>query len=150
MRNSLIIAAFLAVALGANAQSFTDLNSPKYEGKTADKARNTAIDANLALLEAASASVADSGTISVASGSVIVTGTGGANDTTNTVTISAGASSIGATVVIAVSSSSTNLITIADSGNAALSSAWVGDNNDTLTLYVVATNSLIEVSRSNN
>jgi hypothetical protein len=150
MRNSLWIVALFVGVLGASAQSFTDINSPRYYGKTADKARNSVIDANLALLEAASASVADSGTISVSSGSVIVTGTGGANDTTNTVTISAGASSIGATVVIAVSSSSTNLITIADSGNAALSSAWVGDNNDTLTLYVVATNSLIEVSRSNN
>lgn len=79
----------------------------------------------------------------------VVTGIGGANDTTNTVTLPSVAQA-GAIYVIAVGASSTNLIAIADSGNAKLASAWVGDNNDTLTLIGDAGDNFIEVSRSDN
>lgn len=57
MRKSLITVLTVFIAGAAFAATFTDLNSPQYEGKTADKARNTAIDANFAAIEAGTATV---------------------------------------------------------------------------------------------
>lgn len=155
MRNSLIIAAFLAVALGANAQSFTDLNSPKYEGKTADKARNTAIDANFATIEAGTAggvtaaNWTNSQAITVSAGVYVISGTGGANDTTNTVTLVA-PTVAGQEVTIMVATASTNLITIADSGTVAASGAILLDFNDVAVLRAIDTSTWVLVSESNN
>jgi hypothetical protein len=155
MRNSLIIAAFLTVAIGANAQSFTDLNSPQYEGKTADKARNTAIDANFATIEAGTAggvtaaNWTNSQAITVAAGVYVVSGTGGANDTTNTVTLVA-PTVAGQEVTIMVATASTNLITIADSGTVAASGAILLDFNDVAVLRAIDTSTWVLVSESNN
>ena len=77
----------------------------------------------------------------------VLTGTGGANDTTNTVTIADATD--GQLLTLIVSATSTNLIGLADSGNLSLSSAWVGDNNDAITLRGVSTN-WVEVSASDN
>jgi hypothetical protein len=81
----------------------------------------------------------------------ILTGTGGANDTTNTITISnVSAAMVGAKITLVIDAASSNLITIADSAPCYLSAAWVADNNDTLEMYVVATNVLVETSKSDN
>ncbi len=51
MRKLVTFVAAVLVAGSALGQSFTDIDSPQYEGKTADKARNAAIDANFAEIE---------------------------------------------------------------------------------------------------
>ena len=81
----------------------------------------------------------------------ILTGTGGADDTTNTITIAnVSAAMVGAKITLVMDAASSNLITIADSAPCYLSAAWLGDNNDTIEMYVVATNVLVETSRSDN
>jgi len=52
MRKGLVTLWVMLMAGYVSAATFTDINSPQYEGKTADKARNAAIDANFALIEA--------------------------------------------------------------------------------------------------
>jgi len=56
MKKILITLAAVVISGGAIAATFTDIDSPQYEGKTGDKARNAAIDANFALIEAGSES----------------------------------------------------------------------------------------------
>lgn len=51
MKKTLLTIIALAFAGAAYGQTFTDINSPQYEGKTNDKKRNAAIDANFALIE---------------------------------------------------------------------------------------------------
>lgn len=96
---------------------------------------------------AGTASLTNGATLTPTSSVMILTGIGGANDTTNTVTLAN--ASAGQELTLIVSGTSTNLITIADSGNALLSSAWVGDNNDSITLYGVSTN-WVQLSESDN
>ena len=151
MKYSIITAVVAVCASVSFGQTFTDVNSPQYEGKTADKARNAASDANFALLEDSTATATNGQAITMAASAVVVDGVGGANDTTNTITLANVASTlVGAKVTLVVEASSSNLITIADSGTAKLASAWVADNNDTLTVYVVDTNVFVEVGRSDN
>ena len=77
----------------------------------------------------------------------VISGTGGANDTTNTITVANATD--GQVLTLIIDSASTNLITIADSGNMSLSSAWLGDNNDVISLIGVSTN-WVETSASDN
>lgn len=53
-------------------------------------------------------------------------------------------------IVILVGTSATNSPTIADAGNFALSGAWTGSVDETLTLYIQADNDYIELTRSTN
>ena len=53
-------------------------------------------------------------------------------------------------IVTLVGTSATNAPTIADSGNFALSTAWTGSVDETLTLYIQADNDYIELTRSTN
>lgn len=52
--------------------------------------------------------------------------------------------------IVLIGGSATNSSTIADSGNFTLSAAWTASLNATLTLFVVADNNYIEISRSSN
>lgn len=95
----------------------------------------------------AAVSLTNGATLTPVYGTYIVSGIGGEDDTTNTVTLANAVD--GQSLTLIVSATSSNLITIADSGNAALSSAWLGDNNDVITLRGVSTN-WVEVSASDN
>lgn len=118
------------------------LNNVISEAETAITANTTALaPAPVAL------SVTNGATISPTATVYLVSGIGGANDTTNTVTLANATD--GQVLTLIVSAASTNLITIADSGNAALSGAWLGDNNDVISLIGVSTN-WVEVSASDN
>jgi hypothetical protein len=79
---------------------------------------------------------------------VIVTPSGQADGFTNTVTL-ANPPAPGFAVVVAVATSS-NLLTVADSGNVSLASAFLGGSGDTLSLVAVSTSAWVEVARSNN
>ena len=85
--------------------------------------------------------------VTVASGWYVLNGIGGADDSTNTITLAN--ATAGQKVILIVNSASTNLITIADSGIMALSSAWLGDNNDNITLFGVSTN-WVEIGQVDN
>ena len=66
MRKFCVITMLVAVGSVAFGATFTDINSPQYEGKTGDKARNAAIDANFAAIEA------DTATVTLGSGKIWV------------------------------------------------------------------------------
>jgi hypothetical protein len=86
--------------------------------------------------------------VSLSGGVILLNGIGGADDSTNTVTVSG---TVGTMTTLIVAAASSNLITIADSGTVYLSSAWLGDNNDCITLYVrTATTNVVEVSSIDN
>ena len=93
------------------------------------------------------ASLTNGATLTATSDVYIISGIGGANDTTNTVTLANAVN--GQRLTLVVAAASTNLITIADSGNAALSSAWLGDANDVISLIGVSTN-WVQTSESDN
>ena len=93
------------------------------------------------------ASVTNGATLTPTAAVMVVSGIGGANDTTNTITLAS--ATTGQSLTIVVASTSSNLVSIADSGNAALSGAWVGDNNDVITLVGVGT-SWVQTGESNN
>ena len=91
--------------------------------------------------------VTNSAVLTATNSVYILNGTGGANDTTNTITVANATNGQLLTLIVAPASS--NLITIADSGNMSLSGAWLGDNNDVITLRGVSTN-WVEASASDN
>lgn len=95
----------------------------------------------------ATASVTNGATLTATSNVYVVTGIGGANDTTNTISLANATD--GQVLTLIVDGASTNLISIADSGNAKLSGAWLGDNNDSISLIGVSTN-WIQTSESDN
>jgi len=104
-----------------------------------------------AVIASTALSVTNGQAVALAAPVYILTGTGGANDTTNTITVSnVSAAMVGTKITLVVDASSSNLVTIADSAPCYLSAAWVADNNDTLEMYVVATNVLVETSKSDN
>lgn len=109
----------------------------------------TPFNATLPVTPAQSASVTNGQAVTVSNGFLILTGIGGANDTTNTVTLS-NPGAVGQRLTVAVATASTNLITFADSGNMALSSAWLGDGNDTIDLVGLTTSLWLQVSESDN
>jgi len=113
-----------------------------------------ATDANIAgalTCDATSLSVTNAQIVTLTKSVYNLTGIGGADDTTNTVVLANVAPAmVGAKITLIVNSASSNLITIADSAPGYLSAAFLGDNNDTIELYVVATNRLVETSKSNN
>lgn len=142
----------LALIAGcAFGQTFTDVNSANYWGKTDIPKLTAAIDANNALMESTTATVTNSEAFTITKTSTVLTGTGQANNYTNTITLAAvDPTLVGATVNLIVDTASTNLIGVADSGTANLSAAFVGDNEDALVLYVLSTNEFVEVSRTDN
>jgi len=85
--------------------------------------------------------------VTVAAGIYNLNGIGGADDSTNTITIAN--ATAGVKTLLLVNAASSNLITIADSGIMALSGAWLGDNNDNLTLLGVSTN-WVEIGQVDN
>lgn len=90
--------------------------------------------------------------VTVADSLYVVTGSGGADNTTNTITLAAPAAT-GDIVQLIVDNASSNLIGLADSGNLALTGAWVGDNNDSITLTGVIhsdTTNWVETSSTDN
>ena len=91
----------------------------------------------------------DGSTNTVAAGVHLISGTGGANDTTNTVVL-ANPAAAGDLVYIIMAATTTNLVTIADSGNVAASSAILLDANDSVTLVGATTSLWVEVSASDN
>jgi len=93
------------------------------------------------------ASLTNGATLTASSSVYVISGTGGENDTTNTITIANATD--GQLLTLIVDSASSNLITIADSGNVSLSGAWLGDNNDVISLIGVSTN-WVESSASDN
>ena len=104
-----------------------------------------------AVIASTALSVTNGQSVALAAPVYVITGTGGANDTTNTITISnVSAAMVGTKITLIVAAASSNLVTIADSAPCYLSAAWVGDNNDTIEMYVVATNVLVETSKSDN
>ena len=105
----------------------------------------TAITANTESIT--TASLTNGATLTATSDVYVISGIGGANDTTNTVTLANATN--GQRLTLVVAAASTNLITIADSGNAALSSAWLGDANDVISLIGVSTN-WVQTSESDN
>ena len=111
--------------------------------------RVTAVEG--AVIASTALSVTNGQSVALAAPVYVITGTGGADNTTNTVTISnVSAAMVGTKITLIVDSASSNLVTIADSAPCYLSAAWVADNNDTLEMYVVATNRLVETSKSDN
>jgi len=103
------------------------------------------------ILTAGAASVTNGQEVTVSEPVHVLTGTGGANDTTNVITLAnCSAALVGQQFSLIVEATSTNLIGLADSGNLKLSAAFNGDNNDAITLYAVATNSFVELTRSDN
>lgn len=92
-------------------------------------------------------SVTNGATLTPMSGTYVLNGIGGANDTTNTITLAN--ATTGQSLRIIVAAASTNLITIADSGNVSLSSAWLGDASDVIDLIGVGTN-WTQTGESNN
>jgi len=101
-----------------------------------------------ALNVATAQSVTNGQAVTISAGLNVLTGIANAVDGTNTVTLAA-PDRAGILAVIAVGSS-TNLIGIADSGTAALSAAFIGDANDTLTLISVSTSTWAKVTGSAN
>lgn len=109
----------------------------------------TPMNASLPRLPAQTESVTNGATLEVTNGFVILEGSGSANDNTNSVTLS-DPLYVGRMLLISVSATSSNLITIADSGNCSLSSAWLGDNNDVIGLISSATNMWVQFTESDN
>ena len=145
---AIMLALVATIAIG---QTFTDVNSAKYAGKTKYRKRAAVLDANFAFMEQQTTSVAHSGTLTVTGGSVLLSGIGSGPLVTNTVSLAnVAAGLVGGSITIVVAPGSTNLITIADSANVRLAGAWVANTNDTLTLHVTDTNQFSETSRSNN
>jgi len=95
------------------------------------------------------ASWTDGSTNTLSAAVYLVSGTGGANDTTNTIVL-ANPTTAGMEVTIVMAAATTNLITIADSGNVAASSAILLDANDVVTLYAATTSLWVEKSASDN
>ena len=96
---------------------------------------------------AGTVSVTNGQAVTLSTGNYVVTGIGGGDNTTNTITLAN--AKAGQLVVLVVEGSSSNLISIADSGNTLLTGAWIGDNNDTITLLGVGTN-WVETSTTDN
>jgi len=87
-------------------------------------------------------------TVTVADGVYLVTPGGGPADGTNTVTL-ANATTSGDQVTFIIAAGATNLLAIADSGIVKLSAAFLGGDDDVLSLIAVGTN-WVEQSRSAN
>jgi len=101
--------------------------------------------------DATSLSVTNGQAVTLAKSVYNINGINGADDTTNTITLAnVSPAMVGAQITLVINSASSNLIAIADSAPAYLSAAFEGDNNDTLELYVVATNILVETSVTDN
>jgi len=92
-------------------------------------------------------SLTNGATLTATADSYVVSGIEGADDSTNTITLANATD--GQLLTIIIASDSTNLIQIADSGNASLSGAWVGDNYDVITLVGVSTQ-WVEKAASDN
>lgn len=86
--------------------------------------------------------------ITVGAGSYVIDSVGGADDSTNTVTVTAPAAA-GQLVILAMATATTNLLTIADSGTFAGSSALLLDANDAAILFSVDTSTWLEIPGDN-
>jgi hypothetical protein len=72
------------------------------------------------------------------------------NGTSNSVTVTDLDNPVVGAIYYIIGNSDTYTISINDSGNFNLSANWTGGADDVLTLFVVADNNYIEISRSNN
>jgi hypothetical protein len=152
--NKIMIGAVVLMAAGlAFAQSFTDVDTTKHQGKTGLKDLITVLDANFALIEAGgtkqgTANVSNGATVTVSTASIVLTGTGGAAGATNTM-VFATPYTAGSLYVLTVDSASTNDIKIADNGTTmALGSDLVLEPTDAAILYAVSTTKMVKVAAS--
>jgi len=109
----------------------------------------TPMNGNWVKLESGTEVVTDAEVLTYEDPLMILTSSGKANAETNTITI-ADPTEIGVVLCIYVAPASSNLVGIADSGNCNLSAAFVGDDDDTLSLIATATNEWSETSRAAN
>ena len=123
--------------------------TPVKKEDTQATATITALTTTDIIVSPTAASMTNAQALTVAASAYVITGINGANDTTNAVTL-ANPTTAGRTVILNVAVASSNLISLADSGNLKLAGAWVGDNNDSITLYAASATVWNEVSRSNN
>lgn len=142
----LIVALVAALVAGAVFAQYTPVT--KESAVLGDATATSATVSGFIVATANAASATDGQAVALSGTLTVLTGIGGANDTTNTITLAV-PGTVGKVAVIAVSSTSSNLIAIADSGNVNLSAAWLGDNDDTITLIATATNKWTEIARSN-
>jgi len=154
MKKVMVLAMVMVAGL-AIAQSFTDVDTTKHQGKTGLKDLITVLDANFALVEGGgtkqgSTSATNGQEVTLSTASVVLTGIGGANGTTNTITI-ATPYTAGALYVLTVASTSTNDILIADDGTAMSLGGDVTLNpTDAMVLYAVSTAKMVKVATSGN
>jgi len=96
-------------------------------------------------------SVTNGATLTPVSSQYLLAGIGGANDTTNTITLG-NAVYAGQELLIVLNSTTTNLVQIADTGNAYLSGNWIGDAGDSISLVAMlaGSNVWVEVGASDN
>ena len=146
-----LIMAFIGIGLVASAATLSRVQIGVFNPTQARVLNNvideaeTAITANTESIT--TASLTNGATLTATSDVYVISGIGGANDTTNTITLANAVN--GQRLTLVVAAASTNLITIADSGNAALSGAWLGDANDVISLIGVSTN-WVQTSESDN
>ena len=148
MKKALVFLASSAVCWSVFAVAYTPVTEEAAGTFTGAQSFSGSVTTSGLVVNTSTATSVTNGAVLTPTASVhVLTGTGGANDTTNTVTIADAVD--GQLLTLIVSATSTNLIGLADSGNLSLSSAWVGDNNDAITLRGVSTN-WVEVSASDN
>ena len=150
---SLLVAVALLLAAAVVVCGVT--TKPLYEvDGTTDTTTNTVavLDVSTGLmLSDVALNVTNNQALAITAPVIILNGIGGADNTTNTVTVANVDAALRERVItLIINTTSSNLVTIADSAPLALSAAWVGDNDDNLTLYVVETNKLVETGRVNN
>jgi len=109
----------------------------------------TPMNGNWVKLENGTETVADAEVVAYENPFMTLLSSGKADGETNTVTI-ADPVEIGVVLVIYVDPASSNKVGIADSGNCNLSAAFVGDDDDSLSLISTATDEWTEISRSAN
>lgn len=150
---SLLVA--VALLLAATVVVCGVTTKPLYEvDGTTDTTTNTVAVLDVStgfMLSDVALNVTNNQALTITAPVIILNGIGGADNTTNTVTVANVDAALRERVItLIINTTSSNLVTIADSAPLALSAAWVGDNDDNLTLYVVETNKLVETGRVNN
>ena len=156
MKKFIVLVSVVAVAFGAFCIDYTPVSeeaAATISGTQTFSGANTfsgnVTTSALVSETPTSTSLTNGATLTPTASVHILNGIGGANDTTNTVTV-ANPTASGQKLTLIVNSASTNLITIADSGNVSLSGAWLGDNNDSITLQAVSTSAWVETSSIDN
>lgn len=154
MKKLIVLAAALVVIAGAAVaqQTITNRGEVMTVYTLANRPQgNTTITTDKVADYQATLDVENGDVITFTNPKFVVTPLGQANGYTNTVTIAApGSTRVGDTALLVIDSSATNLLYIADNGTVALSSAFTGGVDDTLSLYAISATKWVETARSNN